>query len=182
MIDQHNRPALTDGVVAVRAPISSDIEDRFALGRSSEILRMFVEAADPNEPYTREMAEKWVAQNNDGPNRWCITYQGSLAGWIWLHSANDKDRNCTLAIGLLDEDMLGKGIGTRAMRLVLSYAFDTLNMHRVALRAIDYNVRAVAAYKKLGFVEEGRLRENAWFADQWHDDIMMGLLASEYQR
>jgi RimJ/RimL family protein N-acetyltransferase len=87
-----------------------------------------------------------------------------------------------LLVGILDPDCLGKGIGSEAMRLVAGYAFDTLKLHRIFVRVIAFNDRAIAAYQKIGFQLEGRLREAAFIDGTYYDDLMMGLLEHEFER
>ena len=57
-----------------------------------------------------------------------------------------------------------------------------MGLHRISLRVLEYNARAIAAYRKVGFVEEGLLRESCKVGDEWHNDVMMGLLAQEFIR
>jgi RimJ/RimL family protein N-acetyltransferase len=180
MIDPHNRPVLgTDGL-RLRAPIAGDVEARLALGSHAEILHMF--GADPANvrPLEGHMAQSWVDYHLQEPLAFMIVHDGRLIGDIRLHSMNDHDRRAALAVGLLDPDLLGQGIGTQAMRLILEYGFATLGLNRVTLRVVDYNARAIAAYKKLGFKHEGRERQSARVGETYHDDIIMGLLASEW--
>jgi RimJ/RimL family protein N-acetyltransferase len=55
-----------------------------------------------------------------------------------------------------------------------------LGLHRVSVRVVAYNERAIQAYKKCGFRIEGREREAALVDGVWHDDVIMGVLESEY--
>lgn len=48
-------------------------------------------------------------------------------------------------------------------------------------KLLAYNTRAIRAYEKCGFVVEGREQETAFVNGMWHDDLMMGLLATEYR-
>jgi RimJ/RimL family protein N-acetyltransferase len=88
----------------------------------------------------------------------------------------------SLAVGIDDKGRLGAGLGCEAIRLVLLYAFEVLNLHRVSVRAVAYNARALRAYQKCGFVEEGREREAALVDGKWHDDVIMGILSPEFVR
>lgn len=72
-------------------------------------------------------------------------------------------------------------MGRELIKLVLSHAFGTMGLHRVDLRVLAFNERAIRCYRSCGFVEEGRERESARIGDVWHDDIIMGILAEEYQ-
>jgi RimJ/RimL family protein N-acetyltransferase len=109
-----------------------------------------------------------------------IIEAGSLIGEIRLDRVNWRDRRASLAIGIEDASQLGKGLGSEAIALALGYAFNVLGLHRVSVRVVDYNLRAIRAYQKCGFVVEGREREAAFVDGIWHDDLMMGILDREY--
>lgn len=176
------RPTLTDGPVRLRAPLAADAAARFKLGNTPEIHHMF--GADPKtvQPITKAHASSWLHAQEVEPLAWVIDYRKRLIGGLRLHSLDHHDRRASLAIGILNPKMLGKGIGTRAIRLIVGHAFGALGLHRLTLRVVDYNARAIAAYKKVGFVIEGREREAARVGEAWHDDVIMGLLASDYTR
>ena len=55
-----------------------------------------------------------------------------------------------------------------------------MNLHRISLRVLHFNARAITAYQKLGFVIEGRERHSARIGMEWHDDMIMGLLKPEF--
>lgn len=58
---------------------------------------------------------------------------------------------------------------------------EQLGLHRVDLRVLAYNHRAIACYEKCGFVREGVEREGALVAGEWHGDVMMSILEAEYR-
>jgi RimJ/RimL family protein N-acetyltransferase len=64
--------------------------------------------------------------------------------------------------------------------LILDHAFHDLNLHRVGIRVLAYNTRAIRSYQRCGFLIEGREREAAFVNGQWHDDVIMGLLEHEF--
>jgi RimJ/RimL family protein N-acetyltransferase len=64
--------------------------------------------------------------------------------------------------------------------LVLGHAFHDLKLHRISIRVLAYNTRAIRSYQKCGFLIEGREREAAFVNGRWHDDIIMGLLEHEF--
>jgi RimJ/RimL family protein N-acetyltransferase len=68
------------------------------------------------------------------------------------------------------------------MQLLIDYAFNTLNLHRLELSVYSFNVRAIKCYRKLGFKEEGRSREAFFGHGQYHDILQMGLLEGEWWR
>lgn len=86
-----------------------------------------------------------------------------------------------MAIAIYDPQQLGKGSGSEAIRLLLRHAFTELNLHRIGVRVLAYNERAIRAYQTCGFIDEGRERETAFVDGVWHDGLMMGILSREFQ-
>lgn len=182
MIDPHDRPVLTDGIVTLRAPVEGDAAARVAMGFSKDIVHWFGQALDSLPQMSMEWAEGWIERKLQDPYAYMIEYAGKLNGSVFLHSVDMKDLRAEIAVGLHDPAQLGQGIGTRAMRLLMAHAFDTMGLNRIGLRYMDGNARAAACYAKLGFVEEGRLRERARIDGVFKDDIQMSCLAREFIR
>jgi RimJ/RimL family protein N-acetyltransferase len=88
-------------------------------------------------------------------------------------------RNAFLCISLA-EHYRGKGYGTEAINFALDFAFRYANLHRVALEVFSYNDNALRVYQKVGFVVEGRKREDHFFDGAYHDTLMMGILKKEW--
>jgi RimJ/RimL family protein N-acetyltransferase len=104
-----------------------------------------------------------------------------LIGFLALFNHFWNHGDAWVAIGLGEADSWGKGYGSDAMQLVLRYAFDELNLHRVTLCVFEYNQRAIRSYQKVGFVEEGRIRGEFLRQGKRWDLIFMGILRHEWQ-
>ena len=128
-----------------------------------------------------EAAEKWVHSIESQQHAWIIDV-GGLIGSVRLHSVNATDQRAALAIGIENDSKLGQGFGSEASRLVLGHAFGSMALHRVSLRVLAINTRAIRAYEKCGFVIEGREREAALVDGIRYDDVMMGVLVHEFRR
>jgi len=115
----------------------------------------------------------------DHPRAWVIKTD-RLIGEVRLDRIDLQDRRASLAIGILDPNCLGRGLGTEAIPLVLGHAFADLKLHRISVRVLAYNARAIRCYQKCGFVIESREREAAFVNGQWHDDVVMDLLEHEF--
>ena len=85
-------------------------------------------------------------------------------------------------ISIFNKDYLGEGYGTEAMSLLIKYGFNNLNLNRIGLDVFSFNERAIGSYKKLGFQEEGRIREDLFYDGEYHDAILMGLLKREFKK
>ena len=95
----------------------------------------------------------------------------------------DADNGSALFhITIGEHDAWGQGYGTEATRLMLDHAFGTLGLHRIALFVFEFNIRAVRAYQRCGFVVEGRARESIWRDGRWWDEIAMSVLDSDWRK
>ena len=166
--------------VALRPPRSEDVAERLALGNDPGIMRMF--GADPASlpPLTEADARRWVDGLAQHSHAWVVEHDGHLLGEARLDGVEPHDRRARLAVGFYDPARLGMGLGREAVRLVLAHAFGSLGLHRVSLRVVAYNTRAIRCYLACGFVAEGREREAALVGTERHDDVMMGVLAHEF--
>ncbi|MCG8595200.1 MAG: GNAT family N-acetyltransferase [Kiloniellales bacterium] len=75
----------------------------------------------------------------------------------------------------------GRGQGSALLRAVTRLVFDELGAHRFWLGVYADNARARAAYRGLGFVEEGTLRDGALRADGFVSLVLMSILEQEYR-
>ena len=71
------------------------------------------------------------------------------------------------------------GYMTRAVRIILSFAFDELRLHRVEVGCVPSNVASASVLRKLGFKEEGYARKYLNINGQWHDHLLFALLDSD---
>jgi methionyl-tRNA formyltransferase len=101
---------------------------------------------------------------------------GQAIGSSQLRNINWRHRNAELQIRIGDQRFQNQGLGSEAVQLLCRFGFDDLNMHRIYLSVFKNNERAIGAYRKCGFVEEGVMREAAFIDGQWLDVTMMGLL------
>ncbi len=72
-----------------------------------------------------------------------------------------------------------RGVGTEAVSAMLEFCFGELRLHRIQAFIHPDNVASLALAQKLGFLCEGRLRDNLRVGDEWRDDMLYALLASE---
>jgi [ribosomal protein S5]-alanine N-acetyltransferase len=177
-------PTLTGQRVTLRATQPEDEHARLSLGWHAAIQRNYGRQAQTREMTPAE-ARAWYEQQQaraaDLCRRyWAIEAEGHLVGGAGLDSLKETDRKAHFVIGMFAPSHMGRGLGTEATRLVLDHAFRSMNLHRVDLRVLAFNHGAIASYRKCGFVQEGRERDSCWLDGQWHDDIIMGLLATEF--
>lgn len=98
----------------------------------------------------------------------------ALDGIQWQHG------RAMLAIGIGDAAYRGKGYGEEAMRLMLDFAFNEMNLYRIGLTVFEYNTNAIALYERLGFVHEGTMRKSLVRDGRRWDTYMYALLRDEW--
>jgi RimJ/RimL family protein N-acetyltransferase len=177
-------PTLTGQRVTLRAVQPEDEQARLSLGWHAAIQRNYGQLAQTREMTPAEARAWYEHQQARGadPSRryWVIEAEGHLVGGAGLDALKETDSKAHFVIGMFAPAHMGRGLGTEATLLVLDHAFGSMNLHRVDLRVLAFNDGAIASYRKCGFVEEGRERESCWLNGQWHDDIIMGVLATEF--
>ncbi len=102
-------------------------------------------------------------------------------GVISLTNISETKASAELSVIVGDEKDRDKGLGTEAIRVLLRYAFEDLELERVGLSVFEFNELAISAYEKLGFRREGRLRRAIRRDGEFYDAILMRLLATEWR-
>ena len=106
--------------------------------------------------------------------------EDKLIGTVGLECINHIHRTAVLGIFIGDKEYLSKGYGAEAIRLLLDYGFNYMNLHSIKLELLSFNERALKCYKKCGFKENGRIRENRFINGNYYDVISMDILENEF--
>lgn len=136
---------------------------------------------------TRADLEAWQRERVDDPE-WQIqrvtfgvqTKDGKPIGLFGLKVPSPHHRLAMLTAMIGEPDYWGGGYGTDALLLLIDYAFDWLDMHKVWLMTFSLNARVIRQMEKVGFTFEGRAREAAYGNSGWHDMLSYGLLRDEW--
>jgi ribosomal-protein-serine acetyltransferase len=122
----------------------------------------------------------WLKQfaDNQGFNLG-VRYKGSLVGAIGLHQIDWRNRTTTIGY-YLGEGVQGKGIMTRAVQALLNYVFFELNLNRVEIRCGDGNYKSRAIPERLGFTQEGIIRDGENLYGHYHHLIVYSMLEREW--
>ena len=104
----------------------------------------------------QENADKWFEeiqskQGQTGVDFGVFTLEGKIIGHVQLHSIDWQDRSAELGLGFARVSDRGKGYGTNALQLIVSYAFDHLGLHRLAANPVAFNSPAIRVLEKCGF-------------------------------
>jgi ribosomal-protein-serine acetyltransferase len=108
-----------------------------------------------------------------------IRFRGALCGSIALHHFDRPNRSTSIGYWL-DEAHEGRGIVTRACAAIVTEGFRERNLHRIEIRCATGNLRSSAIPRRLGFREEGILREAQFLRSGWVDLQVYGMLESNW--
>ena len=169
-------------LVNLRAPETGDLERNTRWYNDRDVTRFLsvrYEISSTEKGWLRDLPSKPMSY--DEVFFAIDTKDGVHIGNVNLSGVVPEDRACTLGITIGEKAYWSRGYGTDAVRTVLRFAFDEMNLNRVQLGVLAYNHRAYAAYKRAGFVEEVRQRQARYAHGAYHDSIVMSVLREEWQ-
>lgn len=162
----------------VLRPIHQTDRAIFETARNAEFLQMV-----GTDQHDIKVMWKEFEEYLSNPLHWAVTIKkGPCIGFAFIHSWVKSDERARYAVGIFDPSYWNEGYGTEITRLILNYAFGQLRLHRLDVRVLEYNVRAIRCYEKCGFICEGIERESAFVNGRRYNDIMMGILDHEYRQ
>ncbi|QQE81429.1 GNAT family N-acetyltransferase [Alicyclobacillus sp. SO9] len=169
--------------IALKLLTQQDADEVFRLtDESREYLREwlpwvdFTKSVSDSRNFLLSVQEQWAANNGFQAG---ICYRNELAGVIGFHEVNWANKSSSLGYWLA-EGFQGKGIMTEACRAMVSIAFEQYGLNRVEIRAAAENHKSRAIPERLGFKEEGRVRQSEWVNNHFVDHVIYGILKEEW--
>lgn len=160
----------------LRAVTMEDLEQMLAWRNHPEVRRFMYTTHEISWDEHRH----WFERTNRNPNTHLRIYEkdDEATGFVNI----SKTRSPQIADwGFYVSPDAPKGIGSSLGDETLKFAFNELKLHKLCGQALVFNDRSIAFHKRLGFIEEGRLREQHFDGTNYHDVVYFGLLANEWQ-
>jgi [ribosomal protein S5]-alanine N-acetyltransferase len=181
-------PSLSTARLQLREIVASDAPALFAIHGDAEAMKWF--GSDP--PADLEAAEQVIAgfANLRTPPatgvRWGLVHAdpkrgGALLGTCGVFRWNRGWRSCLSGYELARHAQ-GQGLMDEALRAVYAWVFETMAVERIEAQVHPHNAPSLALLKRLGFVEEGLLREAGLWLGERRDLVQLGLLRREFVR
>lgn len=177
-------PLLETERLRLREITEDDASALFAIHSDAEHMKWFGSDPVPDLDGARALVRLfagWRQQPNPG-TRWGLELksQAGLIGSCGLFAWNRSWRKCTLGYEL-SPARLGTGLMREALEAVLDWGFSAMALNRIEAQVHECNAPSLALLDKLGFVQEGRLRQVAYWGGRHHDLLQCSLLASEWR-
>lgn len=110
-----------------------------------------------------------------------IEYNGTPVGLIGLLNIDNTNRKAEYYICIGEKGFKGCGIAKKASLLLLSYAFNTLNLNRVFLYTEEENISAQKLFEKLGFQKEGLIKQDLIYNGRMVNRYIYSMLKEVYE-
>jgi RimJ/RimL family protein N-acetyltransferase len=135
-------------------------------------------------PMTADEVERFFLSRVLGPDSLTFAIHlrttDRLVGTCAFSQLDGDNGSALYHITIGEKDAWGRGYGTEATELMLRHAFVALGLHRIALQVFAFNERAIASYRKSGFVVEGRARDAILRGGRYWDELSMSILEDEW--
>ncbi len=102
-------------------------------------------------------------------------------GGAGFHCVDKRNRLAECGISIGNKKYWNRGYGTDALLTLLRYGFETLNLNCIQLRVIEFNLRAMHVYEKIGFVAEGVRREAHFYKGRYWNVHFYSILRREWE-
>lgn len=190
MSDLSNKPTLRGDRVILRPFEPGDGELMLKILADPELQKLTGSCSSDEEgaqalshEETRRVSQ-WYETRNEQTDRLDLAIvdraTGQLVGEVVFNDWDEKARCVNFRI-LIGAPGRNRGLGQEAIRLFVRHGFETLNLNRIQLEVFDFNPRALAVYRKTGFVLEGTSREAFYFNGRPVDVHQMAILRREYR-
>lgn len=151
---------------------------------SKQHLREFLIFVDltTKEEHTRQFVEETVLSNAKMKTFVSVIYvDNQVAGLVGFNDIDYQNKRAEIGYWL-GEPYIGQGIMTKSAEKLIAYGFDALQLNRMDLKAASTNTKSRAVAERLGFKEEGIIRQAEWMHDHYLDHVHYGLLKHEYNK
>jgi RimJ/RimL family protein N-acetyltransferase len=127
--------------------------------------------------FSEEKTLEWMQAYD--PDWYAILLEGEMIGYFRISNHSKTNRN--LYIGAdIDEAHRGKGVGYRSYLIMMSKLFNERKLNKISLEVLGTNQVAFNLYSKLGFIEEGKRRQEIWRDGSWIDSIVMSISRKQF--
>ena len=170
-------------LIRLRAVEPADWQHFAAMDEESETARLTYWIPFPK---SSEAAKQWAAEqattgDKNHEFRWVIeTLDGQFAGTLNTHTCDARTGTFRYGLAIAGAQR-SKGYASEAIRLVLRYFFLELRYQKVNVDVYAFNEPSLRLHRKLGFVEEGRLRRVIFTGGAYHDAVMLGMTREEFE-
>ncbi|MFD2445326.1 GNAT family N-acetyltransferase [Bacillus sp. CGMCC 1.16607] len=169
--------------VMLRDLLLDDVEDRYLWCLDEEVTK-HLNMPEKYPPFSKEETKNWIEmcinKTNGYEQKAILNDENIHIGWVDLKNIDKLNKHAELGIAIGNKNYWGRGYGLAAMKEMLSFGFTQLDLNKIWLRVEVDNHKAIKSYKRMGYVEEGILRQDRLRKGEFIDRLRMSVLKDEY--
>ncbi|MNI02827.1 Spermidine N(1)-acetyltransferase [compost metagenome] len=183
------KPTIQGHKIVLRPFQSEDIQPMLNILSDYEVRKLTGSICTDQEAYTPASPEEirkttqWYHTRNNQSDRLDLAIvektSNKIVGEVVFNEYDNNANKINFRI-LIGPDGRNKGLGSEATALYIKYGFDILKLHKITLEVFSFNPRGEHVYLKNGFVQEGILREDFKYENEYIDSKIYSILSSEY--
>lgn len=170
------KPFIEGDRIYLRSILLTDVTERYCQWMNDPGVNQFIESRFNPDSY--ESITEYVKELKQSPE---YKFMAIIAKDETLHIGNIKigpidwiHRFADVSILIGEKKWWGKGLGTEAIQLVVKYAFETLNLHKLTACAYSDNIGSIRAFMKADFEEEGIRKEQRFLSGKYTNEVLLG--------
>jgi ribosomal-protein-alanine N-acetyltransferase len=105
-----------------------------------------------------------------------------IIGNCGFHTWMLQHNRAEIGYSLFDDQWKGKGFMTEAFQAIINFGFEEMKLHRIEALIGANNTPSLKLVKRMGFIEEGTLREHYLIDNVYEDSLVFSLLKNEYEK
>ncbi|MBN1615178.1 MAG: GNAT family N-acetyltransferase [Deltaproteobacteria bacterium] len=161
----------------------SDVDDNYYRWLNDPDVTQYLEIR--HIPRSRENIGKYVTAMDGNPDEIllaiCLKENGRHIGNIKLGPVNWIHRFAEVSLMIGEKTLWRKGIATEAIFLITRYAFDVLNLNKLRAGCYESNIGSSKAFLKVGFLQEGALKNHWYVNGSYQNEIVLGLCREDFR-
>ena len=165
--------------VYLRPITADDTEDVISWRNSPEVVNNFIYKKYISAQDHRNWLENKVFMGDVHQFIICSLEDDAMLGSVYLQNFDEQNSKAEWGIFLNLQKTHGRGVGTEAGSLILKYAFEQLDLHKVIARVLAHNKSSIRMNEKIGYHQEAYLREELWDNGKYEDLILYGALKGD---
>lgn len=168
---------LKDNMVLLRAIEDDDAEVLADLINDPEVENA---VCGWSYPVSLTSQKKWIANlSNESAVRYAVEFEKKTVGVAIISAIDMKNSVANMNIKLV-QTARGRGIAYHTMELIIRYCFEELNLHCLTANVIERNMESRKLWEKLGFSQDGLLRNRIYKNGVYHNIVAFSLLKEEF--
>ena len=177
-------PILTTERLVLRRLVDSDAKDIFRLRSDQELMRYVARPIAKSEQDAYGLLQRVDNGIKSGESiNWGITLKGAnqIIGVAGIVRTTPEHHRAEIGY-LLASEHQRKGFTAEAIKEILNYGFNHLNLHLIEAVTDPRNTASISVLKKLGFSMDGHFRENTYYEGSYLDSMHFSLLSKDFKR